>query len=62
MLLPPLLRAHGFMRTEAPPEVWEAADVTVQKCARYVPHHPMEDREQREGDNPDAHAASGSQE
>ena len=24
MLLPPLLRAHGFMRTEAPPAIWEA--------------------------------------
>jgi hypothetical protein len=24
MLLPPLLRAHGYMRTEAPPGVWEA--------------------------------------
>ena len=25
MLLPPLLRAHGFMQTEAPPGLWEAA-------------------------------------
>ena len=24
MLLPPLLRAHGYMQTQAPPEVWEA--------------------------------------
>jgi len=29
MLLPPLLRAHGFMRTEAPPEPWEAATEDV---------------------------------
>jgi hypothetical protein len=24
MLLPPLLRAHGYMRTESPPVIWEA--------------------------------------
>jgi hypothetical protein len=27
MLLPPLLRAHAFMRTEAPPGLWEPATV-----------------------------------
>jgi hypothetical protein len=29
MRLQPILRAHGFMRTEAPPQLWEAATADV---------------------------------